>query len=91
MADRDCACAFRRWARVSGTLMAPLWVVNANFCALPTGATLGGVATRRGAHVIVHETGTEWHLMSATVVMALELALLVTLPAQESVVKGLRI
>jgi multiple sugar transport system permease protein len=39
----------------------------------------------------VHETGIEWHLMSATAVVALVPALLVTLFAQEYVVKGLRI
>jgi multiple sugar transport system permease protein len=39
----------------------------------------------------VHETGIEWHLMSATAVMAIAPALLVTLFAQEYVVKGLRI
>lgn len=39
----------------------------------------------------VHETGIEWHLMSATAVMAIGPALIVTLFAQEYVVKGLRI
>ncbi|HEV8306956.1 MAG TPA: carbohydrate ABC transporter permease [Methylomirabilota bacterium] len=39
----------------------------------------------------VHETGIEWHLMSATAVMAIGPALLVTLFAQEYVVKGLKI
>jgi multiple sugar transport system permease protein len=39
----------------------------------------------------VHETGIEWHLMSATAVMAIAPALVVTLFAQEYVVKGLRI
>jgi multiple sugar transport system permease protein len=39
----------------------------------------------------VHETGIEWHLMSATAVMAVVPALIVTLFAQEYVVKGLRI
>jgi multiple sugar transport system permease protein len=39
----------------------------------------------------VHETGIEWHLMSATAVMALVPALVVTLFAQEYVVKGLKI
>jgi multiple sugar transport system permease protein len=39
----------------------------------------------------VNETGIEWHLMSATAVMAIGPALIVTLFAQEYVVKGLRI
>jgi ABC-type glycerol-3-phosphate transport system permease component len=39
----------------------------------------------------VHETGIEWHLMSATAVMAIGPALVVTRFAQEYVVKGLRI
>jgi multiple sugar transport system permease protein len=39
----------------------------------------------------VHETGIEWHLMSAPAVIALGPALLVTLFAQEYVVKGLRV
>lgn len=39
----------------------------------------------------VHELGIEWHLMSATAVMAIVPALIVTLFAQEYVVKGLRI
>jgi multiple sugar transport system permease protein len=39
----------------------------------------------------VHETGIEWHLMSATAVMAIGPALIVTLFAQEYVVKGLKI
>lgn len=39
----------------------------------------------------VHETGIEWHLMSATAVMAIVPALIVTLFAQEYVVKGLKI
>jgi multiple sugar transport system permease protein len=39
----------------------------------------------------VHETGIEWHLMSATAVMAIFPALVVTLFAQEYVVKGLKI
>jgi len=39
----------------------------------------------------VNETGIEWHLMSATAVMAIGPALIVTLFAQEYVVKGLRL
>jgi multiple sugar transport system permease protein len=39
----------------------------------------------------VHETGIEWHLMSATAVMALGPALVVTLFAQEYIVKGLKV
>jgi multiple sugar transport system permease protein len=39
----------------------------------------------------VNETGIEWHLMSATGVMAIVPALIVTLFAQEYVVKGLRV
>ncbi len=39
----------------------------------------------------VNETGIEWHLMSATAVMAIVPALIVTLFAQEYVVKGLKI
>ncbi len=39
----------------------------------------------------VHETGIEWHLMSATAVMAIAPALIVTLFAQEYVVKGLKV
>jgi multiple sugar transport system permease protein len=39
----------------------------------------------------VHETGIEWHLMSATAVMAIFPALVVTLFAQEYVVTGLKI
>ncbi|MFI5339537.1 MAG: carbohydrate ABC transporter permease [Candidatus Methylomirabilales bacterium] len=39
----------------------------------------------------VHELGIEWNLMSATAVMALGPAILVTLFAQEYVVKGLRV
>ncbi len=39
----------------------------------------------------VHELGIEWNLMSATAVMALLPAIIVTLFAQEYVVKGLRV
>ena len=39
----------------------------------------------------VHELGIEWNLMSATSMMALAPAILVTLFAQEYVVKGLRV
>jgi multiple sugar transport system permease protein len=39
----------------------------------------------------VHELGVEWHLMSATAVMAMIPALLVTLFAQRYVVSGLRL
>jgi len=39
----------------------------------------------------VHELGIEWNLMSATSMMALAPAIIVTLFAQEYVVKGLRI
>ena len=39
----------------------------------------------------VNETGIEWHLMSATAVTAILPALIVTLFAQEYVVKGLRV
>ena len=39
----------------------------------------------------VNETGIEWHLMSATAVMAIVPALVVTLFAQEYVVKGLKV
>jgi len=39
----------------------------------------------------VHELGIEWNLMSATAVMALVPAALVTLFAQDYVVKGLRV
>jgi multiple sugar transport system permease protein len=39
----------------------------------------------------VHELGVEWHLMSATAVMAMIPALVVTLFAQRYVVSGLRL
>jgi multiple sugar transport system permease protein len=39
----------------------------------------------------VHELGTEWHLMSATAVMALGPALLITVFGQKYVIRGLRI
>ena len=39
----------------------------------------------------VNETGIEWHLMAATAVMAIGPALVVTIFAQEYVVKGLRL
>jgi len=39
----------------------------------------------------VHELGTEWHLMSATAVMAMGPALIVTLFGQKYVIKGLRV
>lgn len=39
----------------------------------------------------VHELGTEWHLMSATAVMALGPALIVTFFGQKYVIQGLRI
>lgn len=39
----------------------------------------------------VHELGTEWHLMSATAVIALGPALIVTLFGQKYVIQGLRI
>ena len=38
-----------------------------------------------------HELGVEWHLMSATAVMAMIPALVVTLFAQRYVVSGLRL
>lgn len=39
----------------------------------------------------VHELGTEWHLMSATAVMAMGPALLITVFGQKYVIRGLRI
>ena len=39
----------------------------------------------------VHELGTEWHLMSATAVMAMGPALIVTVFGQKYVIKGLRV
>lgn len=39
----------------------------------------------------VHELGTEWHLMSATAVMAMGPAMLVTVFGQKYVIKGLRV
>jgi multiple sugar transport system permease protein len=39
----------------------------------------------------VHELGMEWHLMSATAVIALVPALIVTLFGQRYVIHGLRI
>jgi multiple sugar transport system permease protein len=39
----------------------------------------------------VHELGMEWHLMSATAIMALVPALFATIFGQKYVVKGLRI
>ena len=39
----------------------------------------------------VHELGMEWHLMSATAVIALVPALIVTLFGQRYVIRGLRI
>jgi multiple sugar transport system permease protein len=39
----------------------------------------------------VHELGTEWHLMSATAVMAMGPALIITVFGQKYVVRGLRV
>lgn len=39
----------------------------------------------------VHELGTEWHLMSATAVMAMGPAMIVTVFGQKYVIKGLRV
>lgn len=39
----------------------------------------------------VHELGTEWHLMSATAVMAMGPALIITIFGQKYVIKGLRV
>jgi multiple sugar transport system permease protein len=39
----------------------------------------------------VHELGTEWHLMSATAVMAMGPALIITVFGQKYVIKGLRV
>ena len=39
----------------------------------------------------VHELGTEWHLMSATAVMAMGPALIVTVFGQKYVIRGLRV
>ena len=39
----------------------------------------------------VHELGMEWHLMSATAVMALGPALIVTIFGQKYVIRGLKI
>lgn len=39
----------------------------------------------------VHELGTEWHLMSATAVMAMGPALLITIFGQKYVIQGLRV
>ena len=39
----------------------------------------------------VHELGTEWHLMSATAVMAMGPALIITIFGQKYVIRGLRI
>lgn len=39
----------------------------------------------------VHELGTEWHLMSATAVMAMGPALLITVFGQKYVIRGLRV
>jgi NAD(P)-dependent dehydrogenase (short-subunit alcohol dehydrogenase family) len=45
----------------------------------------------RGGAQFVHKLGVEWHLMSATAVMAMIPALVVTLFAQRYVVSGLRL
>ena len=39
----------------------------------------------------VHELGMEWHLMSATAVLALGPALIVTIFGQKYVIKGLKV
>ena len=39
----------------------------------------------------VHELGMEWHLMSATAIMALGPALIVTIFGQKYVIRGLRV
>jgi multiple sugar transport system permease protein len=39
----------------------------------------------------VHELGMEWHLMSATAIMAMGPALIVTIFGQKYVIRGLRI
>jgi multiple sugar transport system permease protein len=39
----------------------------------------------------VHEMGIEWHLMSATAILALVPAFLLTLFGQKYVIRGLRI
>ncbi len=67
-----------------------LWTWNEFLFALILTGSNTPMLTVRMAQ-FVHETGIEWHLMSATAVMAIVPALIVTLFAQEYVVKGLRI
>ncbi len=67
-----------------------LWTWNEFLFALILTGSRTPMLTVRMAQ-FVHETGIEWHLMSATAVMAIVPALIVTLFAQEYVVKGLRI
>ena len=67
-----------------------LWTWNEFLFALILTGSGTPMLTVRMAQ-FVHETGIEWHLMSATAVMAIVPALIVTLFAQEYVVKGLRI
>lgn len=67
-----------------------LWTWNEFLFALILTGSNTPMLTVRMAQ-FVHETGIEWHLMSATAVMAVVPALVVTLFAQEYVVKGLRI
>lgn len=67
-----------------------LWTWNEFLFALILTGSRTPMLTVRMAQ-FVHETGIEWHLMSATAVMAIVPALIVTLFAQEYVVKGLRV
>ena len=89
--------AFRRVARPAAipaiaALAILSWLYTWNeflFALILTGSRTPMLTVRMAQ--FVHETGIEWHLMSATAVMAIGPALIVTLFAQEYVVKGLRI
>ena len=59
------------------------------FALILTGSRMSMLTVRMAQ--FVHETGIEWHLMSATAVMAIGPALIVTLFAQEYVAKGLKV
>ena len=59
------------------------------FALILTGSRMSMLTVRMAQ--FVHETGIEWHLMSATAVMAIGPALIVTLFAQEYVDKGLQV